>query len=173
MQGKRQIRGRDFINDIRSGMTVLELIKKYRISSQGLRRILRKILAVDAMSKVEFAELPNLYEDASDLKDIRQAPRKRMTDPVWLFDNGNPFLKGRLLDVSDTGVCVEGIKTRIGEVKTFIVRVGLSGRNSSFVFEGTCRWVRRETQPRENFVAGFEITSISTRDQRLLQELLG
>ncbi|MEJ2719075.1 MAG: PilZ domain-containing protein [Deltaproteobacteria bacterium] len=172
MEARRQIRGSDFIGDIRAGMAVLQLMQKYRISPGGLRRIFRKILEAEAMCKGEFAGRKNLYEGAAGLKYLRRTPRKLVNDPVWLYDGGDPFKEGRLLDVSDTGVCVEGIKTRMGELKSFIARIQPSGRNSSFVFEGRCRWVRKERQPTEKFVAGFEITSISPIEQKVFQKLL-
>jgi hypothetical protein len=171
MQSKRKISGRDFIRDIRSGMGLLELMKKYRISSRGLRRIFRKIREADAMDEVEFASRPNLYVGVSDLRDLRRTTRKRMYDPVWLYDGGDPFKRGRLRDISDTGICIEGIEAHVGERKTFIVRLGPSGRNSSFVFEGECRWFRKEKQPKETIVAGFEIISITSMDRRVFQSL--
>lgn len=172
MEGIRQIRGREFISDMRSGMAVVELMQKYRISSGGLRKILRMILEADAMCKREVAGSLNLYAGAANLRNLRRTPRKRTKDRVWLYDNGDPFKAGRLVDVSESGICIEGIKARKGEEKSFIARVGPSGRNSSFVFEGVCRWVRKEQQRKETFVAGFQITSISPIEQRVFDKLL-
>jgi hypothetical protein len=106
------------------------------------------------------------------VRGVRRIQRKRITYPLPLYDGGDPFKPGRVVNLSESGVCVEGIESRVGEVKTFIVRSGHHGSRFSFVFEGICRWVRDERQSGKALVAGFQITSISAPELRVLQKVL-
>lgn len=42
---KREIKAREALNDIRQGMTDLDLMEKYRITDKGLRSLFKKLLA--------------------------------------------------------------------------------------------------------------------------------
>ena len=57
MGEKRQINGRNVINDLRSGMTDWELQMKYRLSTNGLCRIFEKLVERRAMSHSELSEM--------------------------------------------------------------------------------------------------------------------
>jgi hypothetical protein len=44
MTTKRTIKAKDIVNDIRSGLTNLQLMEKYNLSSKGLQSIFTKLI---------------------------------------------------------------------------------------------------------------------------------
>lgn len=171
MTSRRQIKGKDFINDLRSGMTPADLIKKYSLSTEGLRRIFRILVDASAMKKVEIDQLSNLYEVAEETSGIRRYPRKHIDFPLLVYDNVDQIETGSVIDVSEKGVRIRGLNTKVGDVRTFIVRFGPPNKGQPFVFEAICRWVDEEDDPKKS-VAGFEITSISSIDAKALHNLV-
>ena len=188
MHHKTRIRGRDVISDIRSGKTASELMRKYRISSKGLRSAFRTLLKLGAITQAELDSRLNLYGE-SGATGLRKVPRKRISNSLWVYDAGDPFeatltrdisetdggdsIEAALIrDISDKGLCIDGKRTKIGESKTFMVRLGRLEGHSTFVFEAQCRWIGVKAQRNGEMVAGFEIPDISPEDLKILQEML-
>jgi PilZ domain len=171
METRNRVRAVEVIRDIRSGITAFELMKKYRLSSSGLRQLFRKLVQAKVITTDELDTHAGLYEGGGSLEALRRSPRTRITYPLDIYDGGNPFKGGRVLDVSQNGVRVEGVRATPGEEKTFLVRLGGITRRS-FVFEAKCRWANRPENEGAKWVAGFEITSITNLDLELLRELL-
>jgi hypothetical protein len=147
-------------------------MKKYLISSKGLRSAFRKLLKFGDITQVELDILLNLYGESAGATGLRKVPRKRISYSLWVYEGGDPFEPGLIRDISEKGVCIDGIRTQIGERKTFMVRLGPLEGHSTFVFDAQCRWVRRESEHNGELVAGFEITNISPVDLRVLQKLV-
>ncbi len=157
MQRKRKIRANDIISDVRSGLTVSQLMDKYRFSLKVFRFVFRRLLNAGALTKDELQAQTALYTDTTVLKGIRRWIRKTPVFPVRIYDSGNPFATGYVRDISEKGVCIEGIESGVGEVKNFIVRSGAFGEGHTLVFEGKCRWVNPEQSPVKKWVADFEL----------------
>ncbi len=172
MTRKHRIRAVDVIRDIRSGMSAAELMAKYRFSSRGLHALFRKLLEAKAMTKAELESQAALYKVGDEVKGVRRSLRKKTIFTVHVYDAGNPSSRGTVKDISETGLCVEGIQTSIGEVKSFIVRAGFFGSGATAVFSAKCRWLSRPETPGGKVIAGFEITSISTLDSAELRKLI-
>ena len=171
-QWKRTIKVADIIRDLRSEMTLSQLIDKYEISLKALRFVFRELLNAGAITKDELATQAGLYRDIADLKGVRKWKRTTTNFPVRIYDSGNPFATGYLVDISEKGVCVKGIEAVVGEVKKFVVRSGAFGQGHAFVFESKCRWVNTEQLSDKEWVAGFEITDISNLDSVELRKLI-
>ena len=74
MGEKRQINGKNVINDLRSGMTDWELQMKYGLSSNGLCKIYEKLVERGAMSHSELSEWSPLYTPQNVLQGITKLP---------------------------------------------------------------------------------------------------
>lgn len=172
LEGKRTIKAADILADLRSGMTIPQLIDKYNISLNALRFVFQRLLNAGMVTREELNAEVGLYRDTADLKGVRNWLRTTTTFPARIYDSGSPFATGYILDISEKGVCVKGIETVVGEVKDFIVRSDAFEQGQKFVFEGKCRWVNREKLSAEEWVAGFEITDISISDLAELQKLI-
>jgi hypothetical protein len=113
-----------------------------------------------------------LYRDTADLKGVRKWIRTTTTFPVRIYDSGSPFATGFVLDCTEKGACVKGIEAVVGEVRNFIVRSGAFGEGHTLVFQVKCRWVNKEQLSVREYVAGFEITNISSLDCEELRKLI-
>jgi hypothetical protein len=172
MNEKRKIKANDMIADIRGGMTASQLMGKYRLSTREMRMIFRKLLEAKAVSQSELDDRPTLYQ-CSTPASLRKVRRRRITFPLKIFEGGNPFKSGLVRDISEKGVCIEGLEAGVGDVKSFIIRSGNFLQGSSLVFEARCQWVtRKEEGKNKKILAGFEITNISMLDSKELQKYL-
>ncbi len=162
MKPTRRIKAKDVIHDIRSGMNVSDLMVKYRFTINGMRKAFQLLVKGGAMSTDELNKLKSLH--GVSVQGLRQFPRYPVKLPMKIFDGGDPFKGGVIRDVSEKGVCVQGIEAEIGEVKNFIVRMGPFGANTTIVFEARCCWFQRNMTSHKASLAGFEITDISSLD---------
>lgn len=165
---KRKIRARDVIEDIRSGMNTKDLMNKYKFSPKALRLVFRRLLDSNFLSQAELDGTTSLYQNG-DEKSIRKIPRKRIKFPLRIYDGGNPFKPGLVMDISERGLCISGIDSMIGDVKSFIIRTGGRSDGSDPVFEAKCRWVSRD---HGKIIAGFEITNISRMYSKELDKIV-
>ena len=169
---KRTVEAGHILRDIRSGKSVSQLIDKYGCSVETLRMVFRKLIDEGTMTKEELDAQKALYSDNVNLKGARKWPRTTITRPLRIYDSGSPFATGYLRNISEKGVCVEGIEAATGDIKNFVVHSGAFGADRAFVFEGKCRWVNRAGSFSTKCVAGFEITSISGLDLAELRKLV-
>jgi hypothetical protein len=63
MASRRVIVAAEVVKDIRSRMTDLELMEKYKLSRRGLESLLKKLLAVELITPEEFGWRPVEYDD--------------------------------------------------------------------------------------------------------------
>jgi hypothetical protein len=170
---KRQIKGREFINDLRLGLTPAELMKKHQVGARGLRKIFRLLLEASAMRKSDIEGLASLYEVEEDATGLRKSVRKKIDFPLFVYDGIDQMDAGKVIDISATGIRIKGLRAAEGDVKTFIVRFGPGAVSQRpFVFDAKCRWIDNKKNNPKEFEAGFEITGISSLDAQALEQLL-
>lgn len=172
MNMKRQIKGKEFIGDLRSGMTIPGLMDKYTLSPDGLRRIFRILVSSASVSKADLNSIPSLFALSEKVGGIRRNPRRIIDYPLPICDDIESLGGGRVLDVSASGMQVEGIKADVGEEKTLMVRPMAKDRAMPFVFQAVCRWVNRLGPSEKTWLSGFEITRITSLDSQQLQKLV-
>jgi hypothetical protein len=168
MKPKREIKGKEFIGDLRSGLNPKELMEKYTLSADGLRKILKIILDASAMRRSEIESLPNLFEGLNGQDGIRRFPRKRVPASTVVYDGIDQVEAGHVVDVSPQGMRIRGLRIKQGEERTFIVRTNVGGRARSFVFEGICRWADSTDRDTKKWTAGMEISRITDLDAETL-----
>lgn len=168
MAEKRIINAKQLMEDIRSGMPATDLMEKWGFSAVTLRKAFRKLIDFNVVSKSELSALTNLHDDSNE-KSIRQTTRKQVPLNLKIFENDNPFNPGMVKDISEKGICVEGIDATVADEKCFIIRAGGFSDPITVVFDAKCRWVNNENRKP---LAGFEITSISVLDSKQLQTLV-
>ncbi len=171
-QRKLTIKATDITRDLRSGMTVSQLMGKYTISLEALRFIFRKLLTTRVITKDELDTHTTLYRDTAGLKGVRKWLRTTTTFPVWIYDSANLFAIGHLLNISEKGVCVKDVEAALGETRNFVVRSGAFGESHAFVFQARCRWLDTPIFSQRKWVAGFEIVKISSLDSGMLRNLI-
>ncbi|MCA1961649.1 MAG: hypothetical protein LDL33_12740 [Desulfomonile sp.] len=171
MLSRPPIRARDFVKDIRSGMSDAELLTKYDLSCAGLAKVLELLVERKVLSRIELDNRPNAEESIPDVIDFRETERIKPAYDIPVYDVQAPHAQGTLLDLSTKGVQISGIPSAVGETRSF--RVGAEfGEFASFTFQAQCQWVEKEGGARAPLRAGYQITSISYDAFRHLQQLI-
>jgi hypothetical protein len=165
---KREIKAKDFVNDLRSGMSDSELRSKYNLSAQGLQSAFKKLLEAKAVRTSEVFGRVSLEDDTVAIATTRLLPRDELEFPfpIYLCVGTRPTVKGVIKDITEKGLKVSGIETKVGEVKTFAIPSDKFSQVDPFAFRAICRWVD------EDGCAGFQIIQFSQRGSGELEKLI-
>lgn len=172
MTDKREISAKNFVKDVRSGMSPSDLMRKYKLSQKGFRSVLKKLIKAKIMSTAEINSRTWLTQSIKVVGGLRSAPRHEIKFPLLCCPVDEPAEKGFVRDISPKGLSVEGIKASIGENKNIRIRSSELADSSTFEFEVKCRWTKAHKEAEEENLAGFEITSISTGAFEELEKIL-
>lgn len=153
------IRVPEIVNDIRSGTTPKELMRNYRLSARGIRWVSMMLVSSGAITWQEICE--NICSKIEELvPDKTRSQRRYPVDfAVPVYDIDRPERIGKLRDVSEAGMGIQGIRSEVGKTKTLVVSAEEFGEYSTFVLDVTCKW--GTTAPDGEFLAGFEIANMS------------
>ena len=170
----QQIDARAIVKDIRSGMTDSELMKKYDLSSEGLRFALQTLTDTEVIALEELYATSSSAHDTVFVENMRELPRHHLAMAVDIYESKHPEIKGLLSDVTEKGIGITGMAARIGETKTFVIPAGDFIEADPILLEARCQWAEEEIVTGE-WLAGFEITRISEKClddlRRLIQSL--
>jgi len=158
----QQIDARDIVKDIRSGMTDSELLKKYDLSSEGLRFALQTLTDTEIISLDELYATSSSAYDTVFIENMRELPRYHLAMAVTIYEATRPDVKGTLRDIAEKGVGITGIPARVGDVKNLVIPAEIFIEVDKIVFEAKCVWAQTEGTE-DQYVAGFQITSISEK----------
>jgi hypothetical protein len=168
---RRRIDARELVADIRSGVTDVELMEKYKLSSRGLQRVFTKLVDCGAVMVDDISGRSISYDDSVALKKGRGSIRALPILSIEIHEKNNPQIMGRIRDLSEVGVGVRGLEAEVGELKSLQIVPDEFLEVEPFSFEAKCRWSRMRDQGK-NCYAGFRITDISEGSFIQLQELL-
>jgi Mor family transcriptional regulator len=156
--------------DIRGGMNSSELRKKYGLTDETLRQVVKKLLAAEG--KRSAADGPEtLIEEPAEFLATSEFVRHEVDFDLPVYEADRPDVFGMVRDVSEGGMSVAGIEARQGDIKTLVVLGDELGQVSSFEFEGCCRWAFVDSVDGA-CLAGFAIEKISRTDAQELQKLV-
>ena len=171
MTSARSISGREFISDIRSGMTATELIAKYGLSEEELRALFIQLQGAGAKPLQLYGRSPVKTRDQASSR-IRFSHRHTVPWTVQVVDTLDAEIEGVLVDLTEHGLCVRGIETYLGEVRMLTIKSESFFPVNPIPIRATCRWVGQMRDP-TNYAAGFQITHISQEGSRDLRRLIG
>jgi hypothetical protein len=160
----------EIAEDIKLGLTKSQLMQKYHLSPRGLRWVSMTLISSGRIPWQDiYDNLCTTYDELIPDK-LRQTRRYPMPFdcPVHVADK--PEVAGKVRDISENGLGIVGIKTRMGNTKTLVIQGDEFGEYARFAFDGTCRWIAKN--PDGIFVAGFEISYISIGNLKEFQLLL-
>jgi transcription initiation factor IIE alpha subunit len=84
---KREINGREIVEDIRLGLTDDEMMEKYRISTQGLRSLFIKLYQAGLITNDDMEWRPSLWDETVTL-DLSY-----LSDPADTTIKAQPFIR--------------------------------------------------------------------------------
>ncbi len=162
---------KQMVQDIHSGLTGSDLMKKYGMSVEELRGILKTISVIKSTTAADLYGRSRLEEDSEALNIIRMLPRTQVFVELPVNVQEQDPRTGTVGDISESGVMIKGIDTEVDETKSFVIQADDIFRLEPFLFDAKCRWVRKEG-PERGSVGGFEITYISPEDLEKLKRLI-
>ena len=170
MSGKRKINADQIVRDIRDRRSVSELMRRYRLSEKQIESVIKKLENMMPRS----AQLYNRSWSvkASDAEDTtRRLQRYDVDLPLPVHDMEHPNINGMVLDISETGMKIQGVESRLHQQRTLVVTPkGLYGA-PPIEFNARCRWVTRRGTEKQ-YIAGYEIIDISPKDLGSLRGLI-
>jgi hypothetical protein len=170
MAGEREIKAKEIVRDINSGIGDNELMHKYRLTFKGLQSVYKRLVKANLIDEtlLEGRIAPQLTTETTI---ITRLPRQQMYMPLPVQDVSNPDERGIVTDLSERGLGVKGLKIEIDEVRELIIRPDKFFNLSPFSFKAKCRWTKTEDEGQE-ILAGFEIVSIAGKDLEGLKDLI-
>ncbi|AFM24728.1 PilZ domain-containing protein [Desulfomonile tiedjei] len=155
MTCRKRIRAQDFVREFRAGMTDVQLMKIFGLTStEQLNSIFRKLLDSGILNEFDLANrtterIPDVVD-----RDLRRFRRSKPLGNVPVYDMNDVFSEFIVMDISEDGIKVGRIKSVRGEKRTFLIKALEFDEMQTFSFDAVCRWANRG-------MAGFAITSIS------------
>ncbi len=171
MERKRQINGKEVVNDLRSGMADWQLQIKYKISTKSLWSIFRRLLKSNAISHSELYETSSLYRERIDHLKERKYPRADLDVYVPVYDIGDSAI-GVLRDISESGLRVAGVNASVGQAKTVQIPVDMLVKAPPLLTIAECKWVEIKGKTLEYSIAGFEIIDLPEKDRKILNDFI-
>ncbi len=158
------------VEDIKSGLTKIQLMQKYHLSSRGLRWVSMTLIISGTIGWQEiYDNLCTTYDQLVPDK-LRQTKRFPLPFDCPVYEADNPGVVGKIRDIAEKGLGILGIEANVSETKTLVIPADEFGEFARFTFDTECRWITKD--PRGLFVAGFEICHISIGSLREFQLLL-
>jgi Mor family transcriptional regulator len=157
--------------DIRAGVNRSDLRKKYGLTDETLREVIKKLLAAEGKRSADDDGPETLIEEPDEFLTTHEFVRHEVDFDLPVYEADRPETLGMVRDVSEAGMSVTGIEASEGDIKTLVVLGDELGQFSSFEFEGYCRWCFTDSVDRTCF-AGFAIQKISKTDARELKRLV-
>jgi uncharacterized protein YodC (DUF2158 family) len=162
MSPKQQISGKEFIQDIRSGMAYSELLEKYKLSPNRIQRIFRGLIDGQMVTLDELGGRCALFDYTVQhgIESVRLLFRHVVNFVLPICEKEKPKTLGIVLDITEGGVGLKGIEAITGESKNFAIPANKLFDVAQVEFRAQCRWVNRE-ESSGKCISGFEITNIS------------
>ncbi len=167
MPSKRTIPAKEFLSDLRRGLSDKQLKEKYAISEAGLQRIFHKLLQAKAISPHELEG--RIGVDLAVGSHYRQATRGYLLFTIPVYDTEALEKEGWILDITEKGLQLNGIEAEVGQTKSLLIRADEFHDIYPFAFDAVCRWINAGDDQEG---IGFEITDISETGLNELRKLL-
>ena len=161
LMAKRIITVADFVRDVRSGATDIELMDKYDIDGLALEKTFEKMVKAKALGQAEIDARIPVIDEPPEFRVTRELPRCTVYFPLPVYETENVAVEGLVNDITEKGVQIVGIEAEPGEIKTLLIKPDDFDQIYPFVFDAVCRWSRADDMT-GGCVAGFEIIEIST-----------
>jgi uncharacterized protein (DUF433 family) len=168
---KLRIKTVEIVGDIRSGMTELEIMNKYGLSSRGLQSAFWKLVRSGALTWEEILNnFPNLEESVT-LQLIRKNIRSYPILSVKVYEENNPQNQGKLRDLSETGLGITGLEASEGEKKKIVLVPDEFMDLNKMALQVICRWFRPDKE-KGLHSAGFQIQELDDKNAAAIRELV-
>ncbi|MEW6347494.1 MAG: response regulator [Thermodesulfobacteriota bacterium] len=166
-----RLRAADMAGDVRCGKSDADLMATYGLSPRELQRIFGELVDMGAL------RIEELYERSMSAGGAlpfwpAELPKHYLTVALPIFEAGLPEVKGLFREITEKGLGITGLPTRVGDVKNLeIPTKGLIVDKDRISFTAQCRWVK-SVGPERMISAGFQITDIDEESLDALRKLI-
>jgi hypothetical protein len=171
MTRKIAIESEEIVRDIRQGMSNFQLEQKYQISPNQLQSAFTLLLKGKYMEVTELQDRMTSDSGTQDYSDRRVTARNYLTVPVFVYDANFPDSMGRVIDLTEKGLMVIGMESKVGDVRSLLMRSEDYANVGAVGFYAVCRWADPKGIDNE-FTVGFEITEIAPGGLQELQKMI-
>jgi len=170
MVAEREIRAKEIVTDILSGIGDDELMQKYRLTFRGLQSVFRKLVDSNIIDS-GFLQGRLVLQSNAEKTIIARSPRKEIYVPLPVHDLDSPDVEGMVFNISERGLGVKGLKVEVDEIRKLTIKPDKFLQLRSFSLKAKCRWVT-SSDDAQGIVAGFEIISIGHEELQELRNLI-
>jgi hypothetical protein len=178
MASRPTINANEFIENMRSGADNDELMRTYGLSREGLYTILTKLLVAKAINPSELVAqlLMDHKPDKDDYRvklpeDQRAFARYYLDYPLAIQEAARPENKGVIINITEEGVGLKGIKCEEGRLMTFVIPAYGFQQFKTIMFQAVCRWIKKSEGDGE-YVSGFKIVERTEKNMIEFQKLI-
>ena len=163
---KRSIKISEFVRDVKSGLTYVDLLETYRLNSKQFQKVFKKLVQKKSLKPSDLVSgLPEMkMEDywASDYFDenTRRSVRDPVDFPLLVYDKYDTHTKGTIRDISERGIQIKGVLVYEGDLKTFVIPEHEPYVVDLIEFDAICRWAKKQYSD-EEYLGGFEVLRFS------------
>jgi hypothetical protein len=160
-KAKHKIVVKEFVADMRSGMTDGLLMEKYRLSARGLNRAFEKLKSGGFIGNEDILRRVPSYEDTVDIDPFHVGlfPAEELVCLVPVYEAGHPERQGLICNITHSTLEISGLAAEVGETREFIVAADLFFDLDPFPVEAACLWVKPKAFEGDD-VCGFQITNV-------------
>ncbi len=170
MAAGREIRAKEIVTDILSGVGDNDLMYKYKLTFRGLQSVYRQLVTSNIVD-AEFLKGRYIPPASNEKTLVTRLPRKEIYVPLPVQDVAEPSVQGMVMNISERGLGVKGLKAAVDETRRFVIRPDKFLQLKPFALEAKCRWVQPADDSQET-LAGFEIISIGGKQRQELANLI-
>ena len=160
------------VADIRARATDFELCHKYDLSYEELPGVFEKLVELGVIRAAELKERSAFYDEPQNRSVTRRFPRTLLGLELPVYDPDDPARKGLVRDLSERGLRVASLRPDINLAKRLVIHPDWFPPIRPFDIEVECRWMNKKELSKKYFLAGFEITVISTFSREQLRKIL-
>ena len=169
--GRKRIKIREIVGDVRSGMTDSQMMEKYQIDHEALQALFKKLLDLKAISSDALFGEASLACDTSIPTHVREMDRYVLDFDIPVYEEGYTEIQGRVHDITEKGIGIRGLLVRVADVKTLVVLGDAFGVVAPFDLRAICRWSGLDGSDGQ-YAAGFQILEISDEAMEELRKLI-
>jgi hypothetical protein len=169
----RKINAAAITNDILAGMSDGELMERYALSVQDLQKVFKKLLqsGVSLPRKVGSDDKSSSQLTDAKPEEVRLTFRQEVDFVLPIFDEKAEEVLGTVLNITEIGLGVRGISSRVGERRTLVIPADEFFDVGRLTVEATCRWSAMDPSDGEP-LAGFELVPQSRANIVELRKLI-
>lgn len=160
-----------FVDEVSSGVYTLDLVEEDSLSTSGLRNLYQDLVETGAIPVSGLFDPPVGTQDDQSADTQRNSSRSCPEIGLTLYEVKRPEIKGMVNDITESGIGIEIIGSRLEEINTFVIPANQVSGVESIAFTTICQWtaiIGGDGVHR----SGHEIIQISDYNLRELRKLV-